>query len=1025
MAFAGRARYAGAEHEGGSQRLGGRPQGSGRRCPEQGTSATPSIALMPKDPPTLVPVTPLPPKPRPAPHTKPRPKPSLRKKDAATLVPTTPIPVPPEAIGDSDSAEAEGTQKMASLPEHSTPELEEPGYDVVLPSVALPPTLDTHPPVAVRASVQRMSAVAAPEVTTTGNRIVWANRYAIFDEIASGGMATVYVAARLGQVSGGRVFAIKKLFEQFAKQPEFVAMFLDEARLAARIRHPNVIVTYQVLKIPDSLAIVMELVIGVSMVQLLQRCRDRGERMPTPIVGALVVGALRGLHAAHEASDEMGHPFGLVHRDVSPHNILVGKDGRTRVIDFGIAKAVGRLQNTEVGVTKGKFAYMSPEQIRGAAIDRRTDIYAAGVVLWEALVGRRLFQASSDAELLAKRAGTGVPVHGPSLIHATVPVLVDAVVLRALAQDAAARFATAEEMACAVEDALGVASPEEIALWVDRLAHDKLAELEAKVAAVERAYESGELDVAPLAAPPTPGPRLSLLFEAPDLDAPTRSPTQFALGGPHPGSAPPPAPIQGARSDFPPVMPPQGGVAPATRPSFLAPVPDLPIPDRLRLDVPLAEPARTVRPAASAVRTSSMPPAAPPPSRPRVEPLTLAALPSGRSRMATERPGALPAAPSSDASLPVARPLASARSRLWIPLEPGPVRTALIVVASVLVVAFIAKLEGPSLLRAVAVHVAERHGITLAVDSVSLGGTDGGVTLHGTSLRLLGGDELTLRSADVLVTTDWLGTPEKLVVGPSNISVRGDVSSLLRRVERWATTSGSPVAVECASAHLVWPNAIAPHVGFEADGVSFVATAGDDASLHLDATTLTVGVASTSLGPYRLHLDAAAAETKLVVTLDPTKPGGPPSVTLLARPTLGQLFSVNIPPEKLAQVGVPASLLGLGPDPVADVVLEGQVFPMGDTMSAHFKIALLDARMPSLAGPSDATDIRVEGEMGGSVAKPITVDKGTLQIGSVKTRVRGTVVFDHGGMQLEVLQRDRDIPAIVLDTRALTDPHAK
>jgi serine/threonine-protein kinase len=173
-------------------------------------------------------------------------------------------------------------------------------------------------------------------------RVVWAGRYAVFDELAAGGMASVYLACRIGEGESPRVVAIKKMFESFAKRPEFVTMFLDEAHVAARVRHPNVVATYEFLRIPDSLAIVMEFILGISLVDLGRIAEDRGQVAPLPVTVAVVTDALRGLHAAHEATNDRGEAFNLVHRDVSPHNILVGKDGISRVIDFGIAKAAGR-----------------------------------------------------------------------------------------------------------------------------------------------------------------------------------------------------------------------------------------------------------------------------------------------------------------------------------------------------------------------------------------------------------------------------------------------------------------------------------------------------------------------------------------------------------------------------------------------------------------------------------------------------------------------------------------------------------
>src|SRR5215472_13646045 len=209
-------------------------------------------------------------------------------------------------------------------------------------------------------------------------------RYALFGEIASGGMATVHFGRLLGPAGFARTVAIKRLHAHFAKDPEFVAMFLDEARLAARVVHPNVVPTLDVVALDGELFLVMEYVQGEALSRLWRALRERDERIPHRVVASCLTGVLHGLHAAHVATSERGEPLGIAHRDVSPQNVLVGMDGISRVLDFGISKASGRIQITREGRVKGKTGYMSPEQLSGGAVDRRTDIYSASVVLWEA-----------------------------------------------------------------------------------------------------------------------------------------------------------------------------------------------------------------------------------------------------------------------------------------------------------------------------------------------------------------------------------------------------------------------------------------------------------------------------------------------------------------------------------------------------------------------------------------------------------------------------------------------------------------
>ena len=292
-----------------------------------------------------------------------------------------------------------------------------------------------------------------------GEPVIQLGRYALHAEIAAGGMATVYLGRLHGAVGFGRTVAIKRLHPHLAKDPEFVAMFLDEAHLAARVQHPNVVPTLDVVTSDRELFLVLEYVRGESFSALIRAARAAGQTLPIPVVVAVVVGLLNGLHAAHEATDEQGKPLGIVHRDVSPQNVLVGADGVARVLDFGVAKAATRLQTTREGQLKGKVSYMAPEQLAGE-VTRRTDIYAAGVVLWEALTGKRLMKGDTEAQLL--NAVLSMEILPPSTHNREVSGALDAVVMMAVAKKPEERFATALDMAIALEGAVRPASTREV-----------------------------------------------------------------------------------------------------------------------------------------------------------------------------------------------------------------------------------------------------------------------------------------------------------------------------------------------------------------------------------------------------------------------------------------------------------------------------------------------------------------------------------------------------------------------------------
>ena len=327
-----------------------------------------------------------------------------------------------------------------------------------------------------------------PANEETGGRIRVFGRYVMFGRIGSGGMAHVHLGQHVGPMGFCRTVALKRLLPQFVHDPDFVAMFLDEARLAARIQHPNVVSTLDVAMAPDELILVMDYVHGETVAELVRRAGD--EPLAPELVTALMTDALYGLHAAHEATDASGAPLFVVHRDVSPQNILVGTDGVARVLDFGIAKANQRSRVTQDGRIKGKLKYMAPEQIRANDVDRRADVFAAAVVTWELLTGERLFDFDDAAAVLHHILNA--PRVAPSEVAGLESSVLDEVVLRGLSPDPAHRFESALDMANALEKACTPASHAEVGAWVTRAAGPLLKRRAALVEAA-RAYEVTEL----------------------------------------------------------------------------------------------------------------------------------------------------------------------------------------------------------------------------------------------------------------------------------------------------------------------------------------------------------------------------------------------------------------------------------------------------------------------------------------------------------------------------------------------------
>ena len=316
----------------------------------------------------------------------------------------------------------------------------------------------------------------------------------MYGEIASGGMASVHFGRLLGAGGFSRTVAIKQLHAQFAKDPDWVRMFLEEARLVTRIRHLNVVPTIDAVATDGETFLIMEYVPGETLSRVLGPLSDRGERVPPQIACAVVAGVLHGLHAAHEAKDVRGRPLEIVHRDVSPHNVLIGEDGVPRVLDFGLAKATGRKRNG--GEIKGTLAYMSPEQIGDADVTRSSDVYAAGVLLWEALTGRRLFQADNEGALIQKVLDN--KVEPPSKLVLGISPEVDEITRKALCKDPAARFPSAHEMAVALDACLGASMQSEIAGWLDMTAGLVLSKRANAIAAMEQdgSSDSASISVA-------------------------------------------------------------------------------------------------------------------------------------------------------------------------------------------------------------------------------------------------------------------------------------------------------------------------------------------------------------------------------------------------------------------------------------------------------------------------------------------------------------------------------------------------
>jgi eukaryotic-like serine/threonine-protein kinase len=302
-------------------------------------------------------------------------------------------------------------------------------------------------------SIAAISAVEPAAGGESADRNVIGERfgkYLLVGELAVGGMAEIFLGVHRGLEGFQKAVVIKRVLPAYSNNPSFVQMFVDEARLAARLEHPNIIRTYEFGEVEGQYFTVMEYLPGEDLAKTLDKLAFAHQQMPFHIAAGIVANVCAGLHFAHQLTDTTGRPLGLVHRDVNPANIIVTYTGEVKLIDFGVAKTTS--SETQAGTFKGKVAYMSPEQLLARGVDQRSDVWASGVVLWELLTGRPLFLRDNEGATLY--AIMNEPIHPPSRFRARIPGDLEDIVMRALSRTPADRYDSAEEMGMALEACL-------------------------------------------------------------------------------------------------------------------------------------------------------------------------------------------------------------------------------------------------------------------------------------------------------------------------------------------------------------------------------------------------------------------------------------------------------------------------------------------------------------------------------------------------------------------------------------------
>lgn len=321
-------------------------------------------------------------------------------------------------------------------------------------------------------------------------------RYMLHSRIAAGGMASVYLGSMMGAADFSRVVAIKRMHPQFSTDREFTERFRGEAWLSSRLAHPNIVQTLDVVEWGDELLLVMEYIHGITLRALCADAKAVGRAIPCDVSAGIMVQVLHGLHAAHTATDDDGRALGIVHRDFSPQNILIGRDGQAKVLDFGIARAKAHVPVTAVGQVAGKYGYLAPEQINGKEVDQRTDIFAAGIVLWEMLTGERLFRAPNLSEASVMSLVLTKTISAPSHFNSLVSDVVNDIVLRALNREPSERFPSARDMALALERAIPIASQSRISECLTDFSAERLSQLTRTLSRTRRSASLVHRDLA-------------------------------------------------------------------------------------------------------------------------------------------------------------------------------------------------------------------------------------------------------------------------------------------------------------------------------------------------------------------------------------------------------------------------------------------------------------------------------------------------------------------------------------------------
>ena len=423
-----------------------------------------------------------------------------------------------------------------------------------------------------------------------GGRVIPFGKYLLLERLAVGGMAEVYMAKSFGVEGFEKLLAIKRILPTMAEDDDFIEMFVDEAQIAGQLSHASIVPIYELGKIGESHYIAMEFVWGKDLLQIMNRFRRLRKRMPPAMVAWVACKMCEALDYAHKKKDRKGNDLNIIHRDISPQNILISYEGEVKLIDFGIAKAASRTTHTQAGVLKGKFGYMSPEQVKGMPVDHRSDIFAVGTCMYEMITSERLFLGESDFSTLDRVRNADVP--SPATVVKDLPPELERIIMKALAGDLTVRYESAAELRDHLQQFLSEQRPpfgtSKLAAWLKTAFAADMAKEKEKLdgfAHIGRPSVQGRSPIDAAIRPSRPDD------QRPTNPDPPQSTGAAAMPGPpraHPVPPPPPppaSPLGGLRSPAPqvgsgvPSAPPAPAAAaraaiaaaPAARPAQMAP----------------------------------------------------------------------------------------------------------------------------------------------------------------------------------------------------------------------------------------------------------------------------------------------------------------------------------------------------------------------------------------------------------------------------------------------------------------------